>query len=332
MKEQIRKKAVSQLSKVKSAKEQVSSGIKQVSEFEKRVSSAKAQVSKRLEQFKTSVLEQAKARGLGQRRREEITFGLPSLKETEFKGEKLSDIIKGLKTIDDPKTAKLFKEIGVEFKAPPVPEVKLPKPIVLAITPAIGFKQRVIESFEKGQAKAPRGADITIKTGRGLGEAIKEVGTTGISKTIGILKREGVIAPEVKLSDVLEQVELPQLSVPERKKVEQVIETEKRREAGAISGITEITQVRPPSIEDIGKGILAPKQEAEIKANDIILKLNQGKISESKANADLKEVQKDFVDAETNRQLIAIAGTSLGLTAISIAAPPIGIAIGGLAG
>jgi len=348
--------------------ERLSGKEKEIRAFETKVKGAKSQLTLQLEAFEEAKREQTKVAAMGARIKGEAMqsaakkLGRRSVGEgssfTEVEVLKLSprerqllgfsksesDIKKQFETVK-------IKELGLEklsemdlklqklkqLSMPPVTSLRLtarpppkieppPSHSILAVTPALTFKEKVIESYKKGQAEFPG-------TGKGVAEAIKTLGVGSTQKIIGVLKNEGIIAPEVKISTILdESLRLPQLTIPERR-VEEIIEREKRREAGAIPGITEMIIVkRPPSVEDVGTGILGPKQEAEIRFNDVISRYNQGKILESQANSELKKIENDYVNAETNRQLIAIAGTSLAYGAISIAAPPVGLAIGGLAG
>jgi len=92
-------------------------------------------------------------------------------------------------------------------------------------------------------------------------------------------------------------------------------------------GTIGVTQ-RAPNINDVGKGILPPFQEAEIKTEDVFTRFSQGRISETQANAELKRIEKQYILAETKRQLPATIGSGLAIGAISAIAPPIGLAIG----
>ncbi len=110
------------------------------------------------------------------------------------------------------------------------------------------------------------------------------------------------------------------------------ITTPVRSPLGAGTGITVGEQFRPPNITDIGKGILSPQQEAEIKSEDIFIKFSEGKLTQSQVETKLKKIEKDFNLAETKRQLLATVATGLGIGAVSAIAPPLGLALGGFFG
>jgi hypothetical protein len=131
--------------------------------------------------------------------------------------------------------------------------------------------------------------------------------------------------PEAKLN--LESLELSNLGknfVRPEKKINFITEEPKTK------GGT--TTRRPVSIRDVDKGILPPNQEFNLKTQDIIFKFNAGNISEKDAEKKLRSAEKQFINRSVTESLPTQALISGSLAAVSVLAPPAGIAIQSLLG
>jgi len=92
-------------------------------------------------------------------------------------------------------------------------------------------------------------------------------------------------------------------------------------------GGTQIT--RPPSFMDVDTGKLPPRQNLEIKTQQIIMDFNRGVITEKQATRQLDKAEKRFNLEESQRTLLTTFGEMAAVRAISVIAPPIGVMIGG---
>jgi len=154
------------------------------------------------------------------------------------------------------------------------------------------------------------------------------LGKFGAQKAQAALARQGIKIDRRSIPDV----DIGGLIRPtaREERIEEIVEL-KGVPGGGItpSGQTDITEVRTPTIKDVGKGILPPSQEAEIKANDVFLRLNQGKISEIQAESELKAIERKFNLDQAKREAPIEFATGAALTGLSIVAPPIGAALFG---
>ncbi len=90
--------------------------------------------------------------------------------------------------------------------------------------------------------------------------------------------------------------------------------------------------LRSIDFRDVDKGRLPPKQNLEIKSNKILTDFSTGKISEDKALNLLEQGQKKFVLDESKRTAGLRVVEGLGIGALALLVPPVGLSIIGLSG
>ena len=92
------------------------------------------------------------------------------------------------------------------------------------------------------------------------------------------------------------------------------------------------TPTRPVDIRDVDTGILPPKQNLNIKTTDILSRFQAGNLSEEIALNQLKTAQKKFILDESKRTAGLRFAEGVGIGALSVIAPPVGVTLIGLTG
>jgi len=149
---------------------------------------------------------------------------------------------------------------------------------------------------------------------------------TKVERFKGFFQRRGLRDPitgaVVLATDVLEAVTVPEEMVKETK-VEFVTEP------SPVVGGTIIE--RPVGYEDVDTGRLPPKQNFELKSEQILIDFNLGTIPEDVAKQKLENAERKFILDESKRTAAIRFAEGLAIGAISTIAPPVGVVIGGAA-